>query len=69
MSESNNSRRDFLKTTGAVAAASGVLSAVTPVHASADGTIQVALVGCGGRGIGRSLECQGCPSHSHPSVD
>ena len=34
MSESNNSRRDFLKTTGAVAATSGVLSAVTPVHAA-----------------------------------
>jgi len=33
MSESNNSRRDFLKTTGAVAAATGVLSAVKPVHA------------------------------------
>ena len=45
MSESNNSRRDFLKTTGAVAAATGVLSAVKPVHAAAEGTIQVALVG------------------------
>ena len=61
MSESNNSRRDFLKTTGAVAAASGVLSAVTPVHASADGTIQVALVGCGGRGTGAASNALSVP--------
>ena len=47
------SRRDFLKNTGKVAAATalaGVL--VPPVHAAEDNTIRVALVGCGGRGTG-----------------
>ncbi len=47
------SRRDFLKDTGKVAAATalaGVL--VPPVHAAEDNTIRIALVGCGGRGTG-----------------
>ena len=64
MSESNNSRRDFLKTTGAVAAATGVLSAVKPVHAAAEGTIQVALVGCGGRGTGAAANALSVPDEN-----
>lgn len=56
MSESNNngtSRRQFLKNTGRVAVASAVASAAVPhVHAAEDNTIQVALIGCGGRGSG-----------------
>ncbi len=50
---SGTSRRQFLKNTGRVAAASAVASAVVPhVHAAEDNTIRVALVGCGGRGSG-----------------
>jgi predicted dehydrogenase len=47
------SRRDFLKTTGTVAAASALSGVAIPaVHAGEENTIQVALVGCGGRGTG-----------------
>jgi len=47
------SRRDFLKTTGGVAAASALAGVAVPsVHAGEDNTIRVALVGCGGRGTG-----------------
>ena len=46
-------RRDLLKTTGQVAAASALSGVAIPsVHAAEDNTIQVALVGCGGRGTG-----------------
>src|SRR3954468_15724856 len=47
------SRRDFLKTTGLVAAASAFSQTAAPlVHAGESNMIQVALVGCGGRGTG-----------------
>ncbi len=47
------SRRDFLKTTGQVAATSVLAGVAVPtVHAGEDNTIRVALVGCGGRGTG-----------------
>ncbi len=47
------SRREFLNNTGRIAAASTLLAASTmPVHAGENNTIQVALVGCGGRGGG-----------------
>ena len=47
------SRRDFLKTTGTVAAASALSGVAIPaVHAAESHLIQVALVGCGGRGTG-----------------
>jgi predicted dehydrogenase len=59
MNESNPSgasRRDFLKRTGTVAAASTLLAArANPVHAAQDSTIQLALVGCGGRGAGAAV--------------
>ncbi len=50
-------RRDFLKQSGAVAAATAVVaSAAAPaVHAAEDNTIRVALVGCGGRGTGAAV--------------
>ncbi len=52
-SQSTSSRRDFLKRSGSVAAASALLAGATPrVHAGEDNTIQVALIGCGGRGTG-----------------
>jgi predicted dehydrogenase len=47
------SRREFVKTTSAAAAAGTILSLGVPkVHAAEDNTIRVALVGCGGRGTG-----------------
>jgi predicted dehydrogenase len=47
------SRRQFLKATGGTVAI-GALAGLTPpaVHAAEDNTIQLALVGCGGRGTG-----------------
>lgn len=52
----SESRRHFLKQSGRVAAATTVLSAAAPaVHAGEDNTIQVALVGCGGRGTGATV--------------
>src|SRR5437763_14169156 len=48
-----NTRREFLKQTGRVAAATTIVAASAPyVHAGEDNTIRVALVGCGGRGHG-----------------
>ncbi|HSI11379.1 MAG TPA: Gfo/Idh/MocA family oxidoreductase [Chthoniobacter sp.] len=44
------SRRQFIKTTAAVSALAGVN--IPFVHAAEDSTLQVALVGCGGRGTG-----------------
>src|SRR5512134_954119 len=47
------SRREFLKHTGRIAAVSALAGAALPhVHAAGSDTIQVALVGCGGRGTG-----------------
>lgn len=52
-SKSLSSRREFLKTTGRVAAVSALASVAVPrVHAAEDNTIRLALVGCGGRGTG-----------------
>jgi predicted dehydrogenase len=46
-------RRDFIKTTGAFAATSALAGVVLPhVHAAESGTLQIALVGAGGRGTG-----------------
>jgi predicted dehydrogenase len=56
MNESSNlvtSRRDFIKTTGRLAAVSALAGVTIPhVHAASGGLIQIALVGCGGRGTG-----------------
>jgi predicted dehydrogenase len=46
-------RREFLKTSGQLAAASALAGISLPhVHAQGSDTIQIALVGCGGRGSG-----------------
>src|SRR5687767_14291608 len=46
-------RREFLKTSGQLAAASALAGVAIPhVHAQGSDTIQIALVGCGGRGSG-----------------
>lgn len=50
-------RREFLKHTGRMAAASTLVSASASwVHAAEDHTIRVALVGCGGRGVGAAVD-------------
>jgi predicted dehydrogenase len=50
---SGTSRRDFIKNTGKLAAASALAGVAIPrVHAASSDTLQVALIGCGGRGTG-----------------
>ncbi|WP_414662493.1 Gfo/Idh/MocA family protein [Horticoccus sp. 23ND18S-11] len=52
-SSSDLTRRDFLKNTGRLATVSALAGVVLPhVHAAGSDMIQVALVGCGGRGTG-----------------
>src|SRR3954465_5643933 len=47
------SRRDFHKRAGQVAAATALSTLLVPhVHAAEDNTINIALIGCGGRGTG-----------------
>src|SRR5687768_16116375 len=54
------SRRQFLKTTGGVAAASALSGVAIPaVHAAGSDMVQVALVGCGGRGSGAAMNALG----------
>lgn len=49
----SSSRREFLKDTGRIVAASALVGAAIPhVHAAEDNELKVALVGCGGRGTG-----------------
>jgi predicted dehydrogenase len=49
-------RRDVVKTTGTVMAASALAGVNVPtVHAGENNTIDVALIGCGGRGTGAAL--------------
>lgn len=51
--ENGLSRRELIKSTGKVVAASALAGVALPqVHAGESNTIQVALVGCGGRGTG-----------------
>lgn len=51
--KSDGSRRSFIKESGLIAAAASLVTAAAPrVHAAENNTIQVALVGCGGRGTG-----------------
>jgi predicted dehydrogenase len=48
-----SSRREFIKTTGKLAAASALAGVALPhVHAAEDNTIRLALIGCGPRGTG-----------------
>lgn len=51
-----SSRREFLGNTGRIAAATAIAGLAIPrVHAAEDNTIQVALIGCGGRGTGAAV--------------
>ena len=47
-----SSRREFLRNSGRLALAAGLAGTVPRVHAAEDGTIRLALVGCGFRGTG-----------------
>src|SRR5437867_8908999 len=50
---STSTRREFLKTTGKAAAVSALAGVILPqVHAAEGNSLQIALVGCGGRGTG-----------------
>lgn len=52
-SKSSPSRRDVMKTTSTIVAASALAGVSLPnVHAGENNTIDVALIGCGGRGTG-----------------
>ena len=56
-------RRDVLKTTGQVAAASALAGVAIPaVHAAGSDEVQVALIGCGGRGTGAAANALGTKS-------
>lgn len=60
---STSSRREFLSTSGRVAAASVLAGMVVPrVHAAEDNTIRLALVGCGSRGTGAVCDALATPS-------
>ncbi|MBN1816178.1 MAG: Gfo/Idh/MocA family oxidoreductase [Sedimentisphaerales bacterium] len=57
MTTHSTSRRQFLKNTGRIAAASTLLAAGTArMYAGENNTIQVALIGCGGRGSGAASD-------------
>jgi predicted dehydrogenase len=54
--DSGLSRRELIQKTGQVAAVSALAGVVLPqVHAGENNTIQIALVGCGGRGTGAAM--------------
>jgi predicted dehydrogenase len=56
-SPSSTSRREFIKQTSTVVAASALAGIALPhVHAAENNTIQLALVGCGGRGTGAAVD-------------
>jgi predicted dehydrogenase len=71
--QSGLTRRDLLKTTGQVAAASALAGVALPqVHAGGSSTIKVALVGCGGRGTGaaeNALAARGGPTQLTAMAD
>ena len=55
--QNGSSRREFLKNTGRIAAVSALAGVAIPsVHAAENSTIQVALIGCGGRGTGAAAD-------------
>jgi len=69
----SNSRREFLKLSGKVAAASALAGVAVPrVHAAESSTIKLALVGCGGRGTGavaNAFSTKGGPVKLHAMAD
>jgi predicted dehydrogenase len=55
--QNSTSRREFIKSTGRIAAASALVTGFAPrMYAAQNNTIQLALVGCGGRGSGATSD-------------
>ncbi len=53
----STSRREFLKNSGKIAAASAIAAGLVPkIYAAGSDTIRIALIGCGGRGTGAASE-------------
>ena len=69
----SQTRRDFVKTSGRLAAASALAGAALPrCHAGENSTIKLALVGCGGRGtgaVGNAFSTTGGPVKLHAMAD
>src|SRR5262245_51328807 len=58
----STSRRQFIKSTGRIAAISALAGVTLPhVHASDSETVQLALIGCGGRGSGAADNAMSIP--------
>ena len=54
---SSTTRREFLKSAGQIASGTALAGVVLPhVHAAETSTIQLALIGCGGRGCGAAVD-------------
>src|SRR5437016_9231505 len=65
-SNPTTTRREFIKTTGRIAAASALAGVALPsVHAAGSDLVQVALIGCGGRGTGAADDA--LASHGGPT--
>jgi len=60
MSENSNkstSRREFLKSSGKIAAGAAIAAGIVPkIYAAGSDTIRIALIGCGGRGTGAASQ-------------
>jgi len=57
ITKKTTSRREFLKHTGQMAAASALATGIVPrIYAAENNTIKIALVGCGGRGTGAASD-------------
>lgn len=55
--DTGSTRREFLKSTGRIAATSAVMAGIAPrIHAGANNTIKIALIGCGYRGTGAASQ-------------
>jgi predicted dehydrogenase len=69
----SKSRREFLKLSGGVAAASALAGVAIPhCHAAENNTIKLALIGCGGRGTGAvadAFSATGGPVKLHAMAD
>ena len=66
------SRRDFLKSSGHLAAASALAGVAPGIYAGENNTIKLALVGCGGRGTGAiadAFSTAGGPVELHAMAD
>ena len=64
-------RRNFLKTSAALAVAGSVTTAMTgarSVHAAGSDTLKVALIGCGGRGSGAAVDAMAADKNAKITV-